>query len=194
VDALSGLCCQSDEITDADGRCCSAALLDGCGVCRGTGLLLDRFGSCCSTPLTASGICCDDLGPIDSCGVCGGVNDCGAVVTADWSSAVTVNTTLLKGAPLRLLWLLWCTGACSSLSDISPAGLLVSRFDTMSSFITVSVKGSSVRRLTVRGFPEFPFKWKGMPPLIQVATRKLFVPCSLMMASPAMSHQERALL
>ena len=80
VDAVTHTCCGSGEILGADSRCCPVALLDGCGVCNGTGVALDGAGVCCYTAVAADGKCCDDAHPLDSCGVCGGANECAAVV------------------------------------------------------------------------------------------------------------------
>ena len=73
-------------MTDKDGRCCPAGGLDACGVCNGTGIITDVYGQCCSIPLTAEGLCCNQ--GVDDCGVCGGVNQCryDATVTL-WTNA-----------------------------------------------------------------------------------------------------------
>lgn len=103
IDAVTGRCCTTGEVSDAMGRCCRGAL-DACGVCNGTGVAVDAGtvscyhaeyyqylpfvdccvccadGVCCETPLAPSGLCCGSAG-IDSCGVCGGVNECAVNVS-----------------------------------------------------------------------------------------------------------------
>ena len=69
VDAVTGLCCAPGDPVAANGRCCVGGRIDGCGVCNGDGLILDRFGTCCNTPLAANGMCCTDPNGIDSYGV-----------------------------------------------------------------------------------------------------------------------------
>ena len=46
-------------VLDDSGECCESGLIDGCGVCDGTGSL-DEAGDCCQS------------GYFDECGVCGG--------------------------------------------------------------------------------------------------------------------------
>ena len=80
IDVLTGLCCASGDVVGINGRCCVGGQLDGCGVCNGTGVMLDRFGYCCQSPVASNGVCCDFASGTDSCGVCAGVNHCPAVV------------------------------------------------------------------------------------------------------------------
>ena len=95
IDTVTGLCCAVGERVAADGRCC-AGQLDGCGVCNGVGLVRDRFGTCCLSILSATGVCCEDANGVDSCGVCGGVNECGVNVTMTMSSLTNLITLSRK--------------------------------------------------------------------------------------------------
>ncbi len=42
---------------------------------------MDVRGTCCEAPLSPQGVCCPVSTPMDSCGVCGGLSMCTAVVT-----------------------------------------------------------------------------------------------------------------
>ena len=92
IDAVTGLCCNVGAAVASNGRCCDGGQLDGCGVCNGTGIMLDRDGHCCDAPVAANGVCCLDTSGVDSCGLCAGVNHCGAdaQVTLEIQSSMTV--------------------------------------------------------------------------------------------------------
>ena len=84
IDTVTGLCCDAGAVVGSDGRCCASGTLDGCGVCDGTGVMLDRDGHCCHAPVAANGRCCsDESGGVDSCGVCSGVDACSTQVSVD---------------------------------------------------------------------------------------------------------------
>ena len=47
---------------------------------------------CCSSPLTALGLCCDG-GVVDDCGVCGGDNSCNFLADVDVAVSTHVGTS-----------------------------------------------------------------------------------------------------
>lgn len=57
-------------------------------MCGGTGVAVDVRGDCCPAPLPPSGLCCS---AVDSCGVCGGVNACGATVSVEVANASSLS-------------------------------------------------------------------------------------------------------
>lgn len=64
--ALDGTCCAVGHQLDAAGNCCARGL-DACGVCGGSGVLVDSLGSCCFTStVDAGGKCC--YRAVDECG------------------------------------------------------------------------------------------------------------------------------
>jgi len=42
---------------DGAGQCCPEGTLDACGVCNGTGKVVDVEGTCCATTVDATGVC-----------------------------------------------------------------------------------------------------------------------------------------
>ena len=77
IDAVTGHCCPEGAGVDWAGRCCIAGpqAVDACGECGGHGVAVDVTGVCCVSALLPSGLCCVH-GEVDSCGVCGGLNNC----------------------------------------------------------------------------------------------------------------------
>ncbi|GIL71818.1 hypothetical protein Vretifemale_2289, partial [Volvox reticuliferus] len=69
-----GTCCTAalgiSPSLDGAGRCCNSSV-DVCGVCGGSGVVVDVQGTCCRTALDQYGVCCAS-GLLDECGVCDG--------------------------------------------------------------------------------------------------------------------------
>eukprot|EP01029_Cantina_marsupialis_P027206 TRINITY_DN7544_c1_g2_i1.p1 TRINITY_DN7544_c1_g2~~TRINITY_DN7544_c1_g2_i1.p1 ORF type:complete len:2446 (+),score=763.59 TRINITY_DN7544_c1_g2_i1:172-7509(+) len=79
----SGLCCPDDgSILDKYGNCCSSGSLNGCGECLEVGkndnaILIPGSTECCTSGNVDSNLyCCMSPYEIDSCNICGGVNEC----------------------------------------------------------------------------------------------------------------------
>jgi hypothetical protein len=56
-----GECCKASTagikpVLDRSGSCCGTGHVDGCGICGGTGLVLDKAGTCC--PVRVFGLAC----------------------------------------------------------------------------------------------------------------------------------------
>lgn len=127
----SGTCCRSG-VLDAAFRCCPTGVLNTVGVCCQEGqqltpcgdcaildpnipVMVDFFGTCCSQ-LDAQQVCCTS-GDVDSCGICGGRNNCtfvaalsctltGDLPTDTWSLAAVAQilvTTALAPVTRHLL-------------------------------------------------------------------------------------------
>eukprot|EP01029_Cantina_marsupialis_P021991 TRINITY_DN533_c0_g2_i2.p1 TRINITY_DN533_c0_g2~~TRINITY_DN533_c0_g2_i2.p1 ORF type:complete len:1739 (+),score=629.23 TRINITY_DN533_c0_g2_i2:197-5413(+) len=89
-------CCMGQ--LDRDGECCDGTL-DACGVCNGSGVVVDISGFCCESTLDASGVCCDS-GILDQCGVCNGDNSCQLELNVDLELPVYIEKSeLLDNSP-----------------------------------------------------------------------------------------------
>ena len=55
-------------------------MLDACGVCNGTGKIMDIAGGCCAGVLAANGRCCAAPNVLDDFGVCDGGSSSGELV------------------------------------------------------------------------------------------------------------------
>lgn len=84
--SITGECCPTNMSLDTSGLCCPTINLDGCGVCRGDGVLVDSLGSCCPVATTdANGACC--LGSqVDACGMFSCIEQ---LLGADWNYLVS---------------------------------------------------------------------------------------------------------